>query len=259
VNQHAVPNATLGLPGKPINGGSKPRFYDFDDGVTRLVKWHPSPHGAKACYNELVASRLGQLISAPILRGAVVYVPDDIIPADHRADGAMAGFHFAMTMMEGENFVPAQHYSEIQNSSELPMAAVHLAWLAVGDQQGHNQYFQRLELRRPGASAVTTKYFRLIDMGQMFGSCNWDAASVQNVHTSYKLPPHLAAMLKRDSLLAAIADLNGVDETAIRDCFADCPDTWGVPEADRLAGATRAITARRTISDIIRAGNSGIL
>jgi hypothetical protein len=67
MNRHSVPNATLGLPGKPANGGSQPRFYDFDDGVTRLVKWWPSPHGNKACFNELVASRLGQLIDAPIL------------------------------------------------------------------------------------------------------------------------------------------------------------------------------------------------
>lgn len=74
MNRHAVPNATMGLPGRPVNGGSEPRFYEFDDGVTRLVKWHPSKHGAKACYNELVASRIGQLIGAPILRGCIVFV-----------------------------------------------------------------------------------------------------------------------------------------------------------------------------------------
>ena len=42
MNRHAVPNATLGYPGSPKNGGSNPRFYDFDDGVTRRVKWGPS-------------------------------------------------------------------------------------------------------------------------------------------------------------------------------------------------------------------------
>jgi hypothetical protein len=112
VNQHSVPNATLGLPGKPIDGGSQPRFYEFDDAVTRLVKWSPSPHGNKACFNELVASRLGQLIDAPILRGIIVYVSDEIIPMDHRAEGAKPGFHFAVTRMPGENFVAPGHYAE---------------------------------------------------------------------------------------------------------------------------------------------------
>jgi hypothetical protein len=42
LNRNCVPNAINGYPGKPPNGGSNARFYDFDDGVTRLVKWHPS-------------------------------------------------------------------------------------------------------------------------------------------------------------------------------------------------------------------------
>src|SRR5260370_38147756 len=94
MNRQAVPNATMGLPGKPANGGSNPRFYDFDDGVTRLVKWHPSGHGAKACYNELITSRLGQLLGAPILRGGVIYVAHCIISPDPRIEGATAGFRF---------------------------------------------------------------------------------------------------------------------------------------------------------------------
>jgi hypothetical protein len=133
MNRHSVPNATFGLPGKSPNGGSQPRFYEFDDGVTRLVKWSPSPHGTKACFNELVASRLGQLIDAPILRGIVVYVPDEIIPAEHRVEAAKPGFHFAMTRMLGENFVAPGHYAEIANSSELPAAAVHADTVSIAN------------------------------------------------------------------------------------------------------------------------------
>ena len=50
-DKYSVPNATIPFPKVIENGGSNPRFYDFDDGVLRLVKWHPSQHGAKACYN----------------------------------------------------------------------------------------------------------------------------------------------------------------------------------------------------------------
>ena len=130
-----------------MNGGSNPRFYDFDDGVARLVKWCPSPHGSKPCLNELVASRLGQLVGAPIPRGGVVYVPDEVIPPEHRGVGGKPGFHFGVARMEGENFIPASHYNEIANDSELPFAAVFLTWLVVGDQEGHYQYLQRLEIR----------------------------------------------------------------------------------------------------------------
>jgi len=222
------------------------------------VKWHPSVHGAKACYNELIASRLGQLIGAPILRGAVVYVPNEIIPDDHRADGAVAGFHFAVTSMDGENFVPAQHYGDIQNASELPRAAVHLGWLAVGDQEGHNQFLQRLEIRREGYPPMTTKRFKLVDMGQMFGNFNWDAATAGAPHTTYTLPAHLAATLTRAQLAPAMQALQAVDAGAIRDCFMECPDEWNVPAVDKEAGAARCIAAAAQIEQILHAGNPGI-
>jgi hypothetical protein len=257
MNRHSVPNAILGLPGKPVNGGSRPRFYEFDDDVTRLVKWYPSVHGTKACFNELVASRLGQLINAPILRGVIVYVPDDIIPTDHRADGATPGFHFAVTRMLGENFVAPGHYADIENHSELPAAAVLLSWLATGDQQGHNQYLQRLEREENGV-IKKTKRFKLIDMGQMFGDFNWTAANVAQVHVNYVLPPHLANHLSKASLAVAIDQLKQLADTVVEECFQDCPDTWAISPADKTAGATRANAAKKTIEDIIYNGNPGI-
>lgn len=185
-------------------------------------------------------------------------MPDEIIPHEHRADGATPGFHFGVTRMEGENFVPTQHYTEIENASELPLAAVHLAWLAVGDQAGHNQYLQRLEIRREGYPPVVTKRFKLIDMGQMFGNFAWTEASVGGIHTSYVLPDHLAAKLTLAKLAPAIAAVNGVTSEAIRECFSDCPDEWSIPAADRQAGAERAIGAALEIAAIVQAGNPGI-
>src|SRR5260370_20599301 len=101
MNRQAVPNATMGLPGKPANGGSNPRFYDFDDGVTRLVKWHPSGHGAKACYNELITSRLCQLLWAPILRGGVFFFGHFIISPAHTNEGDTRPVDFLIVRMEG--------------------------------------------------------------------------------------------------------------------------------------------------------------
>jgi hypothetical protein len=255
VNRHTVPNAVMGFPGRPRDGGSRPRFYHFDDDVTRLVKWHPSVQGPKACYNELVASRLGQLIGAPILRGVVVYVPDAIIPADHRADGATAGFHFAATMMEGDNFLPTQHYGEIENSSQLPSAAVHLAWLNVGDQQSHNQFLQRRDAR-PGGPGKTVR-FMLIDMRFMFGGPAWVGSTLQP-HTSYALPPHLADKLTLAKLQPTLDALRGAPDAAIRDCFESRPAEWNITDQDVAQGIAVAIHGRDRIDEIIKAGNPTI-
>jgi hypothetical protein len=255
MNQFAVPNATAGLPGRPANGGSSPRFYDFDDGVARLVKWHPSPHGNKACVNELVACRLGLLIDSPILRGGVVYVPEEIIPADHRPQ-ARAGFHFAVARMQGQNFVPTDHYDEIENTSQLAAAAVHLAWLQVGDQEDHNQFLQRLETGAlPPAVAAERRLFRLIDMGFMFGDPGWTAARIAALPDRYGLPRHLADKLTMAQVDAAISELMAVGEDKLRACFQELPDVWNVAQADIDAAAEYVVSVRPRLRDIIIRGN----
>lgn len=259
MNRHSVPNATMGYPGSPPNGGSRPRFYDFDDGVTRLVKWHPSVHGAKACYNELIASRLGQLVESPLLRGIVAFVPDDVIPADHRTEGATAGFHFTISRMEGENFIPVQHYGEIENSSELPAAAVHLAWLGVGDQEGHNQFLQRKVVVDTAGVSKQTKYFKLIDMGQAFQSFAWTAADIVTPHTSYTMPAHMVTHLTLAKLADPIARLKELSMEEITACISDRPEEWNIPDEDIEALAVRLRAGQDMIEDIIHAGNPTIV
>lgn len=256
MNRHCVPNAINGYPGRPPNGGSNPRFYDFDDGVTRLVKWHPSPHGVKACYNELFASRLGQLIDAPILRGSVVFVADDTIPAEHRRDGGAAeGFHFGIARVPGQNFVEA-HYTDIQNHAELPMAAAFLAWLNVGDQQNHNQ-FLRLQ-HEFGTTTIKSKTFLLIDMGNAFHNFNWTEADLGRLHDSYVLPRHMASKLSLAALQTAVDAIQGRSLQDIEQCLGDTPQSWGITEGERVA-ATRSIDGvRGSLMDILRKGNPDI-
>lgn len=69
--RESVPNAVYVFP-HALPGASNPRVCDFDDMVLRVVKWHPSIHGLTSTYSELVASRLGQLIEAPVVRGMVM-------------------------------------------------------------------------------------------------------------------------------------------------------------------------------------------
>jgi hypothetical protein len=252
LNRQNIPNATWGLPGKPHNGGdSNPRFYAFDDGTEKLVKWHPSRHGPKACYNELVASRLGQLIQAPLLRGTVVYVPDDIIPEEHLTNGATAGFHFAVTRMPGSNFDPQRHYSDISNKGQLPAAGVQLAWLHVGDQRRRNQYLAEAK----DEHGVSLKLFRLVDMAAMFATSKWTIDSLESLPMEYKLPEHLAEQLTMRQLEPVIKMLKAQPGAEIAACFFDYPEEWGISDEERQAATARVLNARDQIEEIIRTGN----
>lgn len=246
MNRHSVPNALNAYLTRPKDGGSNPRFYDFDDGTIRLVKWHPSQHGEKACYNELVASRLAQLIDAPMLRGGIVFVPDDIIPDDHRAF-ARAGFHFGVIKMKGENFIPATHYDRIDNVTELPTAVVLLRWLQIGDQGGHNQFLEKIVSEDEWALKEIGQRFRIVDAGYMYGSPQWTSKTLQPVSSTFQVPNHLLDHVTNDRIESAIEVLRAVPDEAIRQCFEDVPEEWRIPEEDCRVGADHAIASKQAV------------
>jgi len=82
----------------------------------------------------------------------------------------------------------------------------------------------------------------------MFGNFNWTAATIANVHTTYKLPPHLVAHLTKANLAPAIDQLKALDTAVIQECFNDCPDSWGISETDKQAAANYAIHSKNGLA-----------
>jgi len=247
MNRHSVPNAVNAYLATPKDGGSNPRFYDFDDGTIRLVKWHPSSHGHKACYNELVASRLAQLIDAPMLRGGVVFVPDDIIPDDHRAF-ASEGFHFGVTKMRGENFVPTQHYDNILNATELPFALVFLHWLRIGDQDNHNQFLERVVSEDEWNLKEIGQRFRIVDAGFMYGTPKWNGPDLPATPPAFHGPKHLIDHVADEDIQTALGILGKVSDEAIRACFDVVPDDWAISTEERNIAAEHAILSKNRLA-----------
>ena len=258
MNKNTIPNALRSLPGVIQNGGSSPRFYEFDDGIARLVKWHPSPHGIRVCFNELVASRLAQLLDVPLLRGCVVYVADVVIPADQK-QFAKEGFHFAVYRMKGSNYLHAKHHSVVCNPDSFPLAAAFLAWLQVADQEGHNQFKQETE---DPADPKNARYlYRLADMGFIFGignAANWTAATLGK-SDGYTLPSHLASKVTVDQIAAVISEIESLPEADIRQCFEDIPDEWLVSSADRAAAIEWTLAAVPKLKALITKGNPALV
>lgn len=158
--RESVPNSTLVHPHE-LQGVTKARVCDFDDMVLRVVKWHPPPLGITSTYSELAASRLGQLIQAPVVRGTVVHVDPAQLPAE-LANQAAQPFHVGFTYSPGDDFRP-EDYNKIENTPALPAAAVQLAWLQIADQEGHNQYLYQLEHVLPDKTTRKMSHFIIID------------------------------------------------------------------------------------------------
>jgi hypothetical protein len=184
-----------------------------------------------------------------------VYVPDDIIPDEHRASGATAGFHFGVIRMQGDNFDPTRHYADISNGSQLPAAGIQLAWLYIKDQNHRNQF---IEHGRDEDTGVPVKRFRLIDLAAMFSTSKWTIETLANLPMEYKLPDHLAEHLTMQQLEPVMAALKAQPNSEIEDCFLDCPNEWGISDEDKRAAIARTLNARDQIEQIIRVGNPNL-
>lgn len=252
--QQSIPNATMVYHAAFPNGGSAPRVCDFDDMVHRLVKWHPSSHGLTCTYSELIASRLGQLIGAPLVRGTVVYVDVALLPPDIAARVTQP-FHVGFTYSPGQNFSP-NDYDQLKNRGSFPAAAVHLAWLQVGDQGGHNQYLYQLEQVLPDKTTRKMNHYILIDQAFICGSPDWSKNDLRDPAVPYTLPLHLkryVTMAQVEPLLHAVELL---DETEIRACFGSYPEGWGITDEHVQKVTTFILDRRRHLPDVLRANLS---
>ena len=250
-SQHSVPNATLMLPAVIADGGSQPRVYDFDDMVIRLVKWQPSAHGLTSAYSELIASRVGQLINAPIARAMVVHIHMALLPPEQRARLAQP-FHVGFTYLPGSNFT-AQDYARIENTAALPAAALHLAWLQVGDQEGHNQYLNQLEQVLPDNTRRKLNQFSLIDQACLFGSHDWSNAALDQPASPYRMPSHLKAQLSMERLAPVVQQVQSLADCDIRSCFESYPQQWGIDPRLITRAIEYTLKRRDHLADILRA------
>jgi hypothetical protein len=251
LSKHSVPNATFVFPQALPNGGSAPRVCDFDDMVFRLVKWHPSNHGITSTYSELVASRLGQLIDAPVVRGTVVHIDMDLLPPEIAARVTQP-FHVGFTYSSGQNFAEAD-YAGIKNTAALPAAAVLLAWLQVGDQESHNQYLYQLEQVLPDKTTRRMNHFILVDLAAVCGQHDWSNHALDNPGTPHTLPKHMQSRVKMDDVGPVLEVVNGLAEEDIRECCGSYPASWGIGDGLTKKLAKYVLDRRHHLAAILQA------
>jgi len=259
-----VPHAMKMLPKTGGGGTSNPRFCEFDDGITRLVRWHKSgpkslyqfSHGPKSCFNEFVASKLSLLIGAPVLTASVVFVSRKVISKDDSAYGAVPGFHSGVPKISGSDFAikdqqsakydknaTYRDISKVANMDELTAAAVLLAWLRIGDhamdpdREGVPEWDNGVFIESRIECGAQIERYVLVDLEDAFGTAEWTCQTLGDEKGSYVLPKHLKEHLEKlseDTRNAAFQKLGTLEEVAIRECFSSYPEEWcGTVERER--------------------------
>ena len=198
-----------------------------------------------------MASRIAQLIEAPFIRGTIVYVDLALLPTgvgDHLAQP----FHVGFTYAPGQNF-REDDYDRIENAAALPAAAVHLAWLQVGDQRSHNQYLYQPVQVLPDKSTRKMNHFILIDQAQLCGTFDWSSTSLGRPDKSYDLPPHMKTRVSMDGVEPVIERIRHIDENSIRSCFYQYPESWNIGREMAAKMADYLVIRRDHLAEVLRA------
>lgn len=230
-----------------LNGTSGPLICEFDD-YPRFVRWN-RPHGTagfrgpKSCFNELVSSRLAQLIDAPALLAEVVFVSAEIA-SEHPL--AVAGLHSGTRAMFAEapdgdlrlerddHFGAAEaSLNAVSNRNSFPDAVVLLSWLLITehavnpdglgvartDQGFFIENFKVIPNR-------TQRLYRVTDLELAFAEVAWPDERLHNIDEAYELPFHLARLVTDTDLEQAFGRLSAVEECDIAECFEEYPQEW---------------------------------
>jgi hypothetical protein len=163
------------------------------------------------------------------------------------------GVHTGFTYSPGQNFSQAD-YASIQNRASLPAAAAHLAWLLVGDQQGHNQYLYQLEQVLPDKTTRKMNHFILIDQAAICGSHDWTNADLSDTARPYDLPNHLKTQITFADVEPLVEEIKKLAEDDIRACFDSSPQEWGI-SSSMVNKVTDFLAQRRGhLADVLRNG-----
>jgi hypothetical protein len=234
-----IPVATRILDCKP-RGSSNPIFCEFDDEITRIVRFHRGPkpnrfsHGAKSCFNEFIASRLGELFGAPVTHPAVVCVPQHVISPAAATTGAISGLHLGSRKMHGidlsSRFDNSADLDTNANSDRLLKAAVLLTWLFIED---HAMYDDEKVPQWDNGGFLeydgSDKRYVLVDLEHAFGTPEWRKESLCDPRTSFILPNRFAtnlANLPPEDLQATFNQLASLNAANVISCFQGYPIHW---------------------------------
>jgi hypothetical protein len=194
----------------------------YDDGIQRVTKFFSGnvPHVAMA--NEVIASRIADLLGVPCPRATPVLVPNAIVLHEQelRRRGFSHGLHLGSEYLPSVGDGDAATLASIANKEALAKIVVFDAWCNNGDRRVQDQMIY---------VSVTGQIWAMsIDHGHCFGQ-QWTTAITSETHNvTVRFPvefqPHLAVL--DTAFSATLSVLTAITRAEIEQCVDAVPDEW---------------------------------
>jgi hypothetical protein len=235
-----------------MRGASQPCLLRCDDGACYVVKFKNNPQHARVLANEMLASRLAELVGLPVATPAFVEVSRHLIAGsplltleagDHRetfAPGVQFGSRFPgipnRTLVA--DFLPDRLLRRVQNLDAIFLGAF------VFDKWTCNCDGRQMIFHRPADREELPYSVAMIDQGFCFNDGDWTFrdSPMRAIYPRRLVYEKVRGLESFEPLLSRIENLE-LDE--LESCTKGIPTEWCEPEPGQLVRLVEILYDRR--------------
>jgi hypothetical protein len=249
-----------------MRGASQPWLLRCEDGDSYVVKFQNNPQNARVLANEMLASRLAQLVHLPVAAPALVEVSPALIGGNpqfafdfgDRREPIRPGLHFgsrfpgAPSQTLVVDFLPDRLLRRVKNLTPTFLGAfVFDKWTCNCD--GRQMIFYRRDDEESDYSMA------MIDQGFCFNDGDWTFpdSPIRGIYPRRLVYEQVSGLESFEPFLSRIENLTAVE---LEECTKGIPTNWCEPDPDQLKPLMEVLYARRRTlrQAIIDAKNSSL-
>ena len=235
-----------------MRGASQPWLVRCEDGATYVVKFQNNPQHARVLANEMLASRLAQLIGLPVAVPAFVDVPRSLLGSNpqlafdvgERREPIRPGIQFGSRFpgIPGEilvaDFLPDRLLRRVKDLNRTFLGAF------VFDKWTCNCDGRQVIFHRPADDEGSSYSVAMIDQGFCFNDGDWTFpdSAIRGIYPRRLVYEKVKGMESFEPFLSRIENLTAGE---LGECTLGIPSKWCEPDPGQLDRLLEVLFARR--------------
>jgi hypothetical protein len=235
-----------------MRGASQPWLVRCEDGSSYVVKFHNNPQHARVLANEMLASRLAQLVGLPVAAPAFVEVSGSLLGANpqlafdvgDRREPILPGTQFGSrfpgtpTQTLVVDFLPDRLLRRVKDLTSIFLGAF------VFDKWTCNCDGRQVIFHRAADDEGSSYSAALIDHGFCFNDGDWTFpdSPIRGIYPRRLVYENVTGMESFEPYLFRIENVTAGE---LEECTRGIPEQWCEPDPDQLVRLIDVLYARR--------------
>lgn len=237
---------------RPVGiGATSPQLFRADDGLIYIVKLKNNRLGPKVLANELLGSRLGQMMGLCFPPAGIIEIEETLVKRSRRLAAARVspGKHFACQYLSNSSYLCESNLHKAVNKAEM-------AGVMLFDHMLHNadrtMNRRNLLLRREeGGHKIYA-----IDNSHLFRGALWTERRLNKLAERIRINERrsygilLRRFLRPAHFSPYLAKVNELSDEVLQGLVEELPQEW-LPQQEERVALTRFLIKRRDLAEAI--------